>query len=87
MSHTSVQHAQPPAWDWNADLSPGERLELHELRQVVAEQRSDLDCLTDAHEQTKLLVDELQASLRRALNARFFRRRKVLVEARERGLL
>ena len=76
-----------PAWDWDTELGPGERLELHELRQVVAEQRAELEGLDAARKAADGRAQGLHAALERLAAAGPFRRRAVIAELRDCGLL
>src|SRR4051794_15902485 len=79
--------AQAPAWEWDAALPAGERLELDELRQVVAEQREHLDRLTAAEEAAAVRERELRDALYELADAGIFARRRVLASLRSRGVL
>jgi uncharacterized protein involved in exopolysaccharide biosynthesis len=87
---TSLMQAAPVeerAWDWDAELAAGERLELHELRQVVAEQREELERLIAADEAAAAREGELRDALAKLASAGPFGRRRVLGELRSCGLL
>jgi hypothetical protein len=87
---TTLINAAPvdaPAWDWDAELAPGERLELHELRQVVTEQRAALETLTHERDAAETRERELRLALRSLAAAGLWRRRAVLAEIERAGLL
>jgi hypothetical protein len=79
--------ADAPAWDWDAELAPGERLELHELRQVVAEQRTALDALTAGRDAAEARERELRLALRTLAAAGLWQRRGVVAELERDGLI
>jgi hypothetical protein len=87
---TSLLNASPadaPAWDWDGELNPGERLELHELRQLTAEQRDHLEELTAGQEAAAVREGELKSALERLAAAGPFARRAVLAELRRTNLV
>jgi hypothetical protein len=88
---TSLFNATPaetPAWDWDgAELGAGERLELHELRQLSTEQREHIDELTTAKEAAEAREQALRSGLRRLANASPIGRRRVIADLRRTDLL
>jgi hypothetical protein len=87
---TSLLNAAPaeaPAWEWDAELPAGERLELHELRALVAEQREQLEALTAGHEAAERRERELTGALAELAGAGPFGRRRVVASLRSRGLV
>jgi hypothetical protein len=88
---TSLLNATPaetPAWDWDgAELGAGERLELHELRQLSAEQREHIEELTTAKESAEARERELRTGLQRLAKASAIGRRRVIADLRKLDLL
>jgi hypothetical protein len=78
---------ESPAWEWDADLATGDRLELEELRQVVGEQREHLERAEAAREAAAAREEELRAALAELAGAGILARRGVVAELRARGLV
>jgi DNA-binding transcriptional MocR family regulator len=87
---TSLLSSEPspaPAWEWDAGMPAGERLELDELRQVVAEQREHLETLTAAQESAAEREHELREALAELAGAGMLARRALVAELRASGLV
>jgi hypothetical protein len=89
---TSLFNAAPvepaPAWDWDGgELGAGEQLELHELRQLAAEQREHIEELTSAREAAEARERELRTGLQQLASASPFRRGRVIAGLRKLDLL
>ena len=87
---TSLLSSEPspaPAWEWDAGMPTAERLELDELRQVVAEQREHLEALNAAQESASEREEELRDALAELAGAGVFARRGVIASLQARGLV
>ena len=87
---TSLLSSEPspaPAWEWDAGMPTADRLELDELRQVVAEQREHLERLNAAQESAAEREEELRDALSELAGAGLFARHRVLASLRSRGLV
>jgi hypothetical protein len=76
-----------PAWDWDAGTGVAGQLELEELREVTAEQRRHIDELVAAREAAADAERDLRDGLAALATAGPVRRRAVVRDLRERGLL
>jgi hypothetical protein len=77
-----------PAWDWDGgELGAGEQLELHELRQLAAEQREHIEEVSTAKDAAEARERELRAGLQQLAGAGPFRRGRVIADLRGHGLL
>jgi hypothetical protein len=83
----TVLTARSPAWDWNAELADGERIELDALRCRVADLRAETAQLRARADASAATAQDLRAALTRLATAGRRERRRVTAELRGSGLL
>jgi hypothetical protein len=78
---------EPPEWDWNAGLSDQDVAELGELRDTAERQREQLEQQAGEIAGARSEAAQLRDGLRDLACARLWRRRRLIVLLRAKGLL